>query len=83
LFDCYDRVRPKLVQYSHVHDFSNIFDEQLPETIYIYSLGYNGSIRDTAHVNQKGNQIVANNVFKMLFDDKKIILSKNPNKQGH
>jgi hypothetical protein len=70
LFNCYDQVRLNLTQYSYIHDFSNIFDEQSPETIYIYSFSC-GYIRDTAHVNQKGNRIVADNVFKMLFDDKK------------
>jgi hypothetical protein len=68
LFSCYDLVRPNLQQYEYMYDFSGIFDEQSPETIYIY--GSNNHIKDCCHVNQKGNQIVAENMFQILFGDK-------------
>jgi lysophospholipase L1-like esterase len=77
-FDNYDRIRPELAQYSYMHDFSNIFDEQSPETIYVYQYT---DIRDVSHVNQKGNRIIAENMFQMLFENKTTLnISEEKNK---
>jgi hypothetical protein len=66
LFDCYDQIHPEIARYSYTHDFSDIFDELPLETIYAYS--YRG-VQDIVHVSQKGNKIVAENMFQMLFED--------------
>jgi lysophospholipase L1-like esterase len=81
LFDCYDRIRPELAQYGYMQDFSGIFDKQTTETIYTYFRDKNKEYRDMCHVNQKGNRIIAENMFQMLFEDKATINLSNENNE--
>jgi hypothetical protein len=66
LFKCYTQVQPEISKYDFMYDFSNIFDKQSLETVYAYNF-YKTKVRDTCHVSQEGNRIVAENMFKMLF----------------
>jgi hypothetical protein len=70
----YDLMKPEILKYDFMYDFSDIFDEQDFSIIYPFQF-------DWCHVSQEGNRIVAENMFKMLFEDKTTTnLAKGKNK---
>jgi hypothetical protein len=71
----YDLMRPEILKYDFMYDFSDIFDERDFSIIYPFKF-------DWCHVSQEGNRIVAENMFKMLFEYKTTItdISEETNK---
>jgi hypothetical protein len=58
----YDQARGEISNYDFMYDFSEIFDEEKDlSKIYPYEYDWN-------HVSQEGNRIVAEKMFKMLFN---------------
>jgi hypothetical protein len=57
----YDLAISEISQYDFLYDFSDIFDGQDLSIIYPY-------VKDGCHVSQAGNCIVAENMFRILFD---------------
>jgi lysophospholipase L1-like esterase len=72
----YDLIKNEIPKYNFMYDFSGIFDEQDLSIIYPYD-------KDYCHVNQKGNRIVAENMFKMLFDNPTPVANLNNEETNH
>jgi hypothetical protein len=59
----YDQAKIEVQNYDFMYDFTGIFDTQDMDMIYPH-------YDDWCHVSQEGNRIVAENMFKILFDEK-------------
>ncbi|MDR1925828.1 MAG: SGNH/GDSL hydrolase family protein [Planctomycetaceae bacterium] len=61
----YALAKPEVAKYDFLYDFTGIFDERDLDVIYPFEF-------DMCHVSQEGNRIVAENMFKMLFEDEAV-----------
>jgi hypothetical protein len=64
-------VREKMKDNVHFKDFSACFNEYDSKKIFVWE-------DDTCHVSLKGNRIIAENMFKMLFGDENEKVKHNP-----